>query len=231
MIMQSREQIHSDPAPANARKKRRRVWTIILLTPLLLLFLAGILLLGMPCRWQVDQAVSNSEMERMQRIIGKLTSAMVTEDGKMAESAVIELTPMEINTLLTVGLRAAQLRRPPDLYYDAEWIQGGLCLRVSRILPVFAVNAEIDIIPSVRNGIIALSVRSCRVGRLPLSPGMVEKLLQETLEKYKNRQEFRAFTAFVESLTVRDGSIIMQIRPQNSRLIFPLLLNTVMGRR
>ena len=231
MTMQSGEQIHSDPAPAAAKKKRRRVWIIILPAPLLLLFLAGILLLGMPRRWQVDPAVSNSEMERMQGIIGKVTSAMVTEDGKMAESAVIKLTPMEVNTLLTVGLRAAQLRRPKDLYYDAEWIQGGLYLRVSRILPVLAVNAEIDIVPSVRNGIITLSVRACRVGRLPLSPGIVENLLQETLKKYENRQEFRAFNAFVESLTVRDGSVILQIRPQNSRLIFPLLLNTVMGRR
>ena len=231
MDMQSGIPNHSDPCPAPTGRKRRRIWLVILLTPLLLLVLAGILLLGKPHRWQVDPAVSDSEMKRMQGIIGKLTSAMVTEDGKMAESAVIELTPPEINTLLTVGLRAAQLRRPPDLYYDAEWVRGGLYLRVSKVLPVLAVNAEIDIIPTVRNGRVSLAVRSCRIGRIPLSPGMVENLLRETLEKYKDRQEFRAFTAFVESLTVRDGSIIMQIRPQNSRLIFPLLLNAVMGRR
>ena len=231
MDMQSGIPNHSDPCPAPTGRKCRRIGLVILLTPLLLLVLAGILLLGKPHRWQVDPAVSDSEMKRMQGIIGKLTSAMVTEDGKMAESAVLELSPAEVNTLLTVGLRASQMRRPHNLYYDAKWIRGGLYLRGCKILPVFAVNAEADIIPTVRNGIISLSVRSCRIGRLPLSSVMVEKVLQKTLKRYENRQEYRAFSAFVESLTVRDGSIILQIRPKNAKLIFPLLLNAAMGRR
>ena len=94
--------------------------------PILLVILTGVMLLGSPHRWQVSPHVSMAEAARLQGIIGKLTSAMVTEDGKMVEKAEIELTPSEINTLLITGLRAAQHRQKPDLYYDAEWAQGAL---------------------------------------------------------------------------------------------------------
>ena len=218
-------------SPAGKGKKRRIVWTVIVLIPFLLLVLAGVLLLGMPNRWEVSPRPSIREINRMQGIIRKLTSAMVTEDGKMAESAELELTPEEINTLLTTGLRAAQLRRTPEFYYDAEWDRGELLLRGSRVLPVFALNIEARIIPSVRNGKISISVRFCRIGRIALDPKSIEAFLQEKLKEYENSPEYQALTAFVESLTVQNGGIHLRIRPNESRTIFPLLLNAVLGRR
>ena len=209
-------------------RKRHTVWSLFLLIPLLLLIAAAGLFLGKPHRWQVDTAVSRQEAERLQNIIRKMTSSMVTDEGKMAESAVIELSPAEINTLLTAGLRAAQLRQSPGFYYDAEWVQGALLLRGCKILPVLAVNLEAEIIPAVRSGIVSISVRSCRIGRLPLNPKVVEYALRENMKKYEHRQEFRIFTAIVESLTVQNSSIILRIRPEKINLIFPLLLNATM---
>lgn len=217
-------------SPVPTAGKRRVLRLVILLVPVLLVILTGVMLLGSPHRWQVSPRVSMAEAARLQGIIGKLTSAMVTEDGKMVEKAEIELTPSEINTLLITGLRAAQLRRKPDFYYDAEWSQGALLLRGSKILPVFAVNAEAQIIPSVSGGKVSLAVRSCRIGWISISPKLVEKALKTALEKHENREEYRAFTAVVESLSVKDGSMILLLRPDKIKLLVPLLMNAVMGK-
>ena len=218
--------------PARPAKKRRILRLTILLVPILLVILTGVMLLGSPHRWQVSPHVSLAEAARLQGIIGKLTSAMVTEDGKMVEKAEIELTQNEINTLLTTGLRAAQRHQQPDFYYDAEWSQGALVLRGSKILPVFAINLEAEIIPAVSADKVALSVRSCRVGWLALSPKLVETALNNKLEEFEGQEEYRAFTAIVESLAVqKEGSVILRLRPDNIKLVFPLLLNAALGRR
>ena len=217
-------------SPALPAKKRRFFWLAVLLVPVLLVILTGVMLLGSPHRWQVSPRVSMAEASRLQGIIGKLTSAMVTEDGKMVEKAKLELTPSEINTLLITGLRAAQLRQKPDLYYDAEWSQGALLLRGSRILPVFAVNAEAEIIPEVSGGKVSITVRYCRIGWISISPKLVENALETVLKKYENRKEYRAFTAVVESLTVKDGAMILQVRPDKIKLLVPLLMNAVLGK-
>ena len=218
------------PVPARPAKKRRILWLTILLIPILLVILTGVMLLGSPHRWQVSPRVSMAEAARLQGIIGKLTSAMVTEDGKMVEKAEIELTPSEINTLLITGLRAAQLRQKPDLYYDAEWSQGALLLRGSKILPVFAVNVEAEIIPAVSGGKVSLAVRSCWVGWISISPKLVEEALKTALKKHENRKEYRAFTAVVESAAVKDGSMVMLLRPDKIKMLVPLLVNAITGR-
>ena len=217
--------------PALPDKKRRILLIAVVTVPVLLLFLSAAVFLGLPRRWQVPSRVSPQEAARLQGIIGKLTSARVTEDGKMAEKAEIELSQNEINTLLTTGLRAAQRHQQPDFYYDAVWSQGALVLRGSKILPVFAVNLEAEIIPSVCADKVSLAVRSCRIGRLTLSPKLVETALNNTLKEYEDEEEYRAFTAIVESLAVRNGSMILRLRPENIKLVFPLLLNAAMGRR
>ena len=217
--------------PTLSDKKRRILLIAAVSVMILLLILTAVVLLGTPRRWQVPTRVSPMEAARLQGIIGKLTSAMVTKDGKMAEKAEIELTQNEINTLLTTGLRAAQRHQKPDFYYDAEWSQGALVLRGSRILPVFAVNLETEIIPSVSQKKVSLAVRLCRIGWLTLNPKLVEAALDKRLKELEEEEEYRVFTAIVESLTVqKEGSVILRLRPDNIKLVFPLLMNAALGR-
>ena len=176
-------------SPAAPAKKRSLLWLAVLLIPVLLVILTGVMLLGSPHRWQVPLRVSMAEASRLQSIIGKLTSAMVTKDGKMVEKAEIELTPSEINTLLITGLRAAQNHQKPDFYYDAEWSQGALLLRASKILPVFAINGEAEIIPAVSGGKVSITVRSCRVGWISISPKLVEEALKTALKRHEKRKK------------------------------------------
>ena len=102
--------------------------------------------------------------------------------------------------------------------------------KITRILPVFAVNAEAEIIPAVSGGKVAITVRSCRVGWISISPKLVEEALKTALKKHENRKEYRAFTAVVESLSVKDGSMIMLVRPEKIKLLVPLLMNAMLGK-
>lgn len=216
---------------AEPQKKRRLRCFILLLIPVFLLSAVSFLILGMPHRWQVDPVISRQDTARMQRIIQKLTSSMVTEDGKIAETAEIELSPAEINTLLTFGLRAAQLRQQHDLYYDAEWKQGFLFLRISRILPVFALNLEAGLVPSINNGRAELKTRFCRIGRLSINRELADKALLEMIRKHADDSTIRMILRIVDQLTIKDDSICLRFRPQNINLLFPLLLNAAGGKR
>ena len=211
--------------------RKRRGCLLLLLIPLIILAAAVILFPGRPHRWQVPMKISRQEAAQVQAVIQKLTSSMVTQDGKMAETAEIELTSAEINALLTQGLRAAQLRQTPGLYYDAEWKNGGLQVRISRVLWFFAINLETEAVPKISGGTPELEVLSCWIGRLPLSRKLVNHAFRQVIREYENRREFRVLLEIVESLTVQGNSIRLRIRPGKINLIFPLLFNLASGSR
>ncbi len=210
------------PTPADRQKKRKK-YLIVLLSVLIPLLVIAVLLLGLPRRWQVPP-MSRTEAVRLQLIIGKLTSAMLTKDGKMAEEAEVELTQAEINTLLASGLRAAQLRQTPELYYGAEWKNHALQLRVSRILLFLAVNLETELVPAVRGGKIEVSARSCRVGWLVLPPSLVTAELRKQIQMYEETPEFQVIPEIVREMTVHEDGIRLKLRPQKINLLIPLLL-------
>ena len=219
--------VQPEPVP-----KKRKGCLIFLLVIVVLFVTAVALVFGSPRRWEPSAHISTAESVCMQQIIGKLTSTMVTEDGQMAERAVVELTAQEINTLLKTGLRAARLRETPNLYYDAEWKQGALELRVCRVLlPFLAVNLDTELVPAVGGGKITLHSKSCWLGSLPFGSVIVDPALAAALERCKDKHEIRAITEIVESLDVVKGdSVRMTIRPKKIKLIVPLLLRAAWGR-
>lgn len=219
--------VQSEPVP-----KKRKGCLIFLLIIVVLFVTVIALVFGLPRRWEPSTHISAAESECMQQIIGKMTSTMVTEDGQMAERAVVELTAKEINTLLKTGLRAAQLRNTPNLYYDAEWKQGTLQLRVCRVLlPYLAVNLETELVPAVTGGKVILHSKSFWLGSLPFSSAIIDPALATALERCKKKHEFRAVTEIVENLEVVNGdSVRMTIRPKKIKTIVPLLLRAAWGK-
>ena len=219
--------VQPEPVP-----KKRKGCLIFLLVIVVLFVTAAVLVFGLPRRWDPSAHISPAESEYMQQIIGKVTSTMVTEDGQMAERAVVELTAPEINTLLKTGLRAARLRYTPNLYYDAEWKQGVLELRVCRVLlPFLAVNLETELVPAVAGGKIILHSKSFWLGSLPFGSAIVDPALAAALERCKKKPELQAVTEIVENLEVVKGdSVRMTIRPKKIKKIVPLLLRAAWGK-
>ena len=219
--------VQPEPVP-----KKRKGCLIFLLITVVLFVTVIALVFSLPRRWEPSTQISAAESECMQQIIGKMTSTMVTEDGQMAERAVVELTAKEINTLLKTGLRAAQLRHTPNLYYDAEWKQGVLELRVCRVLlPFLAVNLKTELVPAVAGGKIILHSKSFWLGSLPFGSAIVDPALAAALERCKKNPELQAVTEIVENLEVVKGdSVRMTIRPKKIKTIVPLLLKAAWGK-
>ncbi len=218
-------------SPAQPSGRRRKKFLLLLLIPAGLILLGALLILGMPNRWQVDPKMSKADSVRLHQLTTRLTTAMVTPEGKLTEKAEIELTEPELNTILRTGLRMAQLRRTPGLFYDAEWRNGGLRLRVSRILPLFAVNLETDLVPEFARGRAVLRTRSCRLGRLPLLSAGVDAALRGFLARYENTPEWQAASMLVESVEVtRTGTVRIIFYPGKINQASSVLLNAVWGR-
>ena len=215
-------------APEQGKRNRRKRILLIAGIPLAIILLIAFLVLGLPRRWKAPP-MSRLEAVQLQLVIGKLASSMLTKDGKMAPEANLVFLPSEIDVLLKSGLRAAQLRQTPDLYYDAEWKQGAVRLRVSRILLFLAVNLETELIPAVRGGKTEVAVRSCRIGWIPLPPSLVERELRSELEVYEQMPEFAVVHEIIKELSVRDDCIRLRLCPQKISLLFPLLTNGLIG--
>ena len=217
------------PPPAGWGRRKKILLGVLILLGLLLL--GAVLILGTPRRWQVDPKISVFEARRIRQIMSRLTSVMVTQDGTMAEKAEIELSEPELNTMLRFGLRTAQLRQSPDLYYDAEWKNGGLRLRVSRVLPVLAVNLETELVPGFANGRAAIRTRSCRIGWLPLLPAGVDIGLRGVLSNYENTPEWQAAAAMVESVEVKqNGAVRIVFYPGKISKSLSVLMNAAWQR-
>lgn len=209
--------------PAECRIKKRILFSVGAVAAAVLL--AAFLILGRPHRWQAPP-LSREEAFRLQQIVGKAAEAMLTKDGKLAEEAELELTRPEINTLLNNALRAAQLGQTPELYYDAEWKDQALRLRVSRIFLFLAINLEAELVPSVRGGKVEVRARSCRIGNLPLPPSLVTAELQRLIRRYEQTPEFQVVPEIVRELTVQGDGIRFRLDPRKIALVFPLLLGT-----
>jgi len=217
------------PAPASGRRRKKIL--LLLLIFLSLLLLGGVMIFGTPRRWQVEPKISRQEARQIRQIMSRLTTVMVTPDGTMAKKAEIEFTEPELNTMLRTGLRTAQLRKTPDLYYDAEWKNGGLRLRASRILPLLALNLETELVPGFAKGRAVIRTRSCRLGWLPIRSGWVDAALREVIAGYEGTPEWQAATAMVESAEVtKNGTVRIVFYPEKITQSLPVLLNAAWSR-
>ena len=214
--------------PVSEKRSTKKRLLLFAGIPAALIVLIAFLILGLPRRWEVPP-MSRTEAVRLQLVIGKLAASMLTKDGKMASEANLVFFPSEIDVLLNSGLRAAQLRRTPELYYAAEWKQGAVRLRVSRILLFLAVNLETELIPAVRGGKTEVAVRSCRVGWIPLPPSLVENEIHRQIQVYEQTPEFAAVHEIIKELSVRDDCIHLRLCPEKISLLFPLLRNSFTG--
>ncbi|MBO4649463.1 MAG: hypothetical protein J5806_15040 [Lentisphaeria bacterium] len=224
----------ADKSAAPAQKPPKR-WKKILLWILLILLgltlFIAVLILGTPRRWQVDPKISKEEARQIRQIMNRLTAVMVTPEGTMAQKAEIEFTESELNTMLRTGLRTAQLHKTPDLYYDAEWKDGSLRLRISRVLPLLALNLETDLVPEFADGRPVIRTRSCALGWLPILSGGVDAALRAVFEHYEDTPEWQAAVSMVESVEVTGrGTVRVVFYPDQISKSLSVLMNAAWQR-
>lgn len=218
------------PAPP---KRNRRGCLIALVTAVLaLIVIPAIVFLGAPHRYEVSPVPTAAEMVLMREVVGKLSTAMVDDDGKMVEKAVIELTADEINAILNNMQRmtSKQFRRKlPGVFYLTQWENGAGVIRISYPFGFLAVNSHFELIPAIDDGKLRLTARNCSIGWFPLSSAAVTEGLRKGVhELEEEHEEYRAAIKAVDSLEVQGDRIRLTIRPKKLQVIVPILLRSVM---
>ena len=118
----------------------------------------------------------------------------------------------------------------PGVFYLTQWENGAGVIRISYPFGFLAVNSHFELIPAVSDGKLRLTARNCSVGWFPLSSAAVtEGLRKAVLDLEQKHEEYRAAVEAVDSLEVRDGKVLLTLRPKKLRAVVPVLLRSVMG--
>ena len=105
-----------------------------------------------------------------------------TKKGKtLPETVVVKLSAPELDSLLRFAVQQyrAQTARPLDL--TVRWTDGALRPRIRFVKCGLALNLELTAVPDFQDGELTLQTRSCRAGRLPISPENADSLLAAQL--------------------------------------------------
>lgn len=217
---------NTEPAPV---KKKHRGCLFLLLglmaAVLLLVLSAAFLLLEPAGNSPSSEALSVQDWMNIQQASGKVMKVMMPRKGKtVPETAVIVLTAPELNSLLRIAVQQYRARtaNPPDL--AVHWTDGALQPRIRFVKWGLALNLELTAVPDFQNGRLTLRTRSCRAGRLPISPETADSLLADQIEKLRNDPKFKAAAEVIQSVKVRNDGLELTLRPKKIGSVLPLLM-------
>lgn len=218
-------------ASAQPNRKRRGCLIALVIVILALVVIPGVVFLGTPQRHEVNVVPTAAEMLLMRQVVGKLSTAMIDDDGKMVESAVVELDPDEVNALLNNMQRMTrkQFRKKlPGVFYLTQWENGAGVIRISYPFGFLAVNSHFELIPAIRDGKLQLAARNCSVGWFPLSSAAVNEGLRKAVRELEQKhEEYRAAIEAVDSLEVQGDKIRLTLRPKKLQTLLPVLLRSI----
>ena len=232
--MTAESDTRTDCPVQNARSRKKTGCLLAAAVVILILAVIAVVFLGTPRRWEISPVPTVLEMLTLRQLIGKLSSAMINEEGELVSTATVELNPDEINTLLNNMMRMAQKQlreQRPGVYSLAQWENGAVQIRISCVIWLLAVNSEFQLIPSVRDGNLSFTARNCRVGWFPLSSAVVTEGLHNAVQELKNQHpEYQAVMKTILALNVAGDRIRLTFRPQELQSMLPMLLQNVYNR-
>lgn len=221
----------NQPSPQNPPeqtppKPRRRVWLWILSAVLAFIALLAFMILGTPRNYRVSDIPEKAELVTLQKIMQKLTSSLIDENGRFVDCATVTLAPDETNVLLLNGLRAAQPRKvkKDNPTVSGGWTQGRLHLIVSQPLGPLAVNMDTKFVPELRNGKLSVRVDSAWAGWLPLPPFLVQVAANRALAELEKKNEVKTVIALFQSIQPDGDQLVVRFYPRNLNSLFALFL-------
>lgn len=141
------------------------------------------------------------------------------------ESLFLELTADEVNALLLTGLG---LQQGMAVAQDGDAADRVAChfqdgvfhLRLSQRIEQGTpfgnwLNLEVGFVPGIRDGRIVLGLDHCRIGRLPVPTGRIERRLAEReIPEFERSVRGQLVLRLVERLEVRPDGMVVHYRPQ-----------------
>ena len=158
-------------------------------------------------------------------IITRLARSLVDKEGRVVETAVLKLSPNEVQTLVNAAVRGSNDYGWENLSYSAVWNAGHMEVRYSSIFKRHqAVNFQVDVIPSVDNGILSLVPVCGSAGRLPL-PGVALNFAAEKLEQMAMGSDSvrTTLSAFKRIEPGDDGTLVLMFDPRDVNTVVRIL--------
>jgi len=141
------------------------------------------------------------------------------------EALLLELTADEVNALLLTGLGLHQGMALAEDGDSADRLacrfeDGVFRFRLSRRIEASTpfgnwVNLEAGVVPGIRDGRMVLGIAHCRLGRLPIPVGRIERRLAEReIPEFERSVRGQLVLRLVERLEVRPDGLLVHYRPQ-----------------
>ena len=205
-----------------------KIFLIVLLIFLILIigvpFLITSLAVGSPLSYPAP-TLDSRDKSTMANVITRLARSLVDKEGRVVETAVLTLSPDEVQTLVNAAIRSTNRKELDSLPYNAIWDNGHLRAFCSMPLSTDkAANLYIEVTPVVDKGQLTLIPGRGKVGRLPLPRAglhaAADKLAMAAMGNESVRTALSAFTSIEPG---EDGTLVLMFDPRDVNTVVRIL--------
>jgi len=187
-------------------------------------FLLAILAIGAPVSYPAPK-FDVRDKSTMANVITRLARSLVDKEGRVVETAVLKLSPDEVQTLVNAAIRSSNHDDFDTIPYAAQWDNGRIRAYCSMPLSSDkAANLYIEVTPIVDKGHLTLIPGRGKVGRLPLPRAglnaAADSLAKAAMEKDSVRTSLSAFTRIEPG---EDGTLLLMFDPRNVNTVIRIL--------
>ena len=222
------EKIIPDTHPATPEKKKmtplrkKLLWAggILLCLFLLLILTANILLLGKACHYP-NPTLGLAQFRVLNKIMRQYTKArrVSKKNGIPLKKITLRFNEKETDALISIGEAYAKKQKDP-LKWKADFLEEGkLEIRFSRHIAEtgLALNGRVVLIPSCKDGILALEICRFELGRLSLDPGWIQGKLDKALQEARKRKEYALLRDNIETIRIENGTVHVTVKTRKLR--------------
>lgn len=197
----------------------------ILLVVLIVLSVSFLLLAtGAPESYPAPK-FDGSDKSVVANIITRLARSLVDKEGRVVETAVLQLSRNEVQTLLDAAVAKSDDFKHETLPYAAVWDEGNLHVRYSMPLSASrAANISVVVSPVVDQGKLTLIPGGGSMGHFPLPRKALDfaakKLTQMAMANDSTRTMLSAFTRIEPG---EDGTLLLMFDPRDVNTVVRVL--------
>jgi hypothetical protein len=158
-------------------------------------------------------------------IITRLARSLVDKEGRVVETAVLQLTRNEVQTLLDAAVAKSDNLKHETLPFAAVWDEGNLHVHYSMPLSSGrAANFSVEVSPVVDHGQLTLVPGGGSMGHFPLPRRAMdfaaEKLVRMAMENDSTRTMLSAFTRIEPG---DNGTLLLMFDPRDVNTVIRVL--------
>ena len=207
-----------------------KIFLIVLLIFLILIigvpFLITYLAVGSSVSYPAP-TLNARDKSTMANVITRLARSLVDKEGRVVETAVLNLSPDEVQTLVNAAIRSTNRKELEldSLPYTAQWDNGRIRAYCSMELSTDkAANLYIEVTPIVDKGHLTLIPGRGKVGRLSMPRAGLNAAADKLAKAAMSNESVRtALSAFTRIEPGEDGALVLMFDPRDVNTVVRIL--------